>query len=247
MDADKRIVGSDTETSSADEEQNTFDIRFNAIVPATSEPVELYVNIEFQKKAKYLGYPLPKRGGYYCSRMISKQYGTVFTHSDYGKIRKVYSIWICPNVAEDEEDSIVKYRLMPEVIHGSFEPKAEDYDILDITIVSLSKEFTNSESELIKLLGTIFMPNQSLEEKKRALEDEFSIPMNRDLEEDLTNMCNLGDGILEYGENRGKILGFVEALRDDGKSDRDIVARLMAKYGLTQAQAEGYVLAPVMA
>ena len=37
----------------------------------------------------YPGYPLLKRGIYYCSRMISGQYGTVFVKSDYGKIKKV--------------------------------------------------------------------------------------------------------------------------------------------------------------
>lgn len=136
------------------------------------------------------------------------------------------------------------------MIHGKFEPKPEDYDILDITVVSLSREFTNSKSELIKLLGTIFMPDQSFEEKKRTMQEEFGIPMDQELEEDLTNMCNLGDGILEYGLNtgeaRGKILGAVETMRDDGKSDKDIVARLMKKYGLTQAQAEGYVLSPAI-
>ena len=41
-----------------------------------------------------------------------------------------------------------------------------------------------------------------------------------------------------------KILGFVDALRDDGKSNQDIVARLMTKYSITQEQAEGYVLEP---
>ena len=32
LDADKRIMGADTKTSSADEEETTFDIRFNAII-----------------------------------------------------------------------------------------------------------------------------------------------------------------------------------------------------------------------
>lgn len=202
-------------------------------------------HIEFQKQSKYLGYPLPKRGGYYCSRMISKQYGTVFTHSEYGKIRKVYSIWICPNVVADDEDSIVKYRIMPEVVHGHFEPKPEEYDILDITVISLSKEYMSSESRIIRLIGTIFMPLQSFEDKKRTLEDEFGIPMDREIEEDLSSMCNLSDGILEYGEARGistgKIFGYIEGLQDDGKTKREIMERLMAKYGLKKKEAEKYI------
>ena len=53
-DADRRIQGSDTQTSSIDEEDNTFDIRFNAVVPESGEPLELFINIEFQKKTQTL-------------------------------------------------------------------------------------------------------------------------------------------------------------------------------------------------
>ena len=230
VDADKRIAGVDTVTSSADEEENTFDVRFNAIVPDTREPVELYINIEFQKKSKNLGYPLPKRGGYYCSRMISKQYGTVFTHSEYGKIRKVYSIWICPNVGQEEEDSIVKYRITPEVLHGSVETKPEEYDILDITIISLTMDFLESKSDIIRLLGTIFMPVLSFADKKRRLEDDFKIPMSQELEEDLTTMCNLSDGIYEYAEARGRAAGYAEG-------EINMLIRLLEKGRITVEEA----------
>ena len=43
-------------------------------------------------KAAYPGYPIIKRALYYCSRMISFQYGSEFTEAHYEKIRKVYSI-----------------------------------------------------------------------------------------------------------------------------------------------------------
>ena len=103
----------------------------------------------------------------------------------------------------------------------------------------------SSESRIIRLLGTIFMPLQSFEDKKRTLEDEFGIPMDREIEEDLSSMCNLSDGILEYGEARGistgKIFGYIEGLQDDGKTKREIMERLMAKYGLKKKEAEKYI------
>lgn len=49
---------------------------------------------------------------------------------------------------------------------------------------------------------------------------------------------------LTYGndrEARGKILGTIETMRDDGRSDKEIVERLVAKYGMNQAQAEEVV------
>ena len=40
----------------------------------------------------------------------------------------------------------------------------------------------------------------------------------------------------------GRIMGFVEACRDDGKDDKTIISRLISKYSLTQTEAEKYVL-----
>ena len=34
-------------------------------------------------------------------------------------------------------------------------------------------------------------------------------------------------------------LGYVESQRDDGKSDQEIIARIMTKYGLTKEDATG--------
>ena len=250
LDADRRIQGSDTQTSSIDEEENTFDIRFNAVVPESKEPLELFINIEFQKKTKSLGYPLPKRGGYYCARMISKQYGTVFTHSEYEKIRKVYSIWICPNAVNDEEDSVVKYQIQPEVVHGNVITKPDDYDILNITIISLTKHFQKSQSDIVRLLGTIFIPLLTYPEKVKSLEEDFGIPMTRNLEEGLTNMCNLADGIFEYGiqegqkrgEMKGEIKGAVKLYHDEmNLLPSQIVPKIMTRFNLTQEEAEKYV------
>ena len=41
---------------------------------------------------------------------------------------------------------------------------------------------------------------------------------------------------------QGKIIGAVEMLRDMGIDDHSIVEKLMDKYGLTQEDAEKYVL-----
>ena len=88
------ISGMDTEDKSVREGTVTYDIRFRAIVPDSEEQIALIINVEAQNDF-YPGYPLIKRGIYYCCRMISSQYGREFTGSHYEKIKKVYSIWIC--------------------------------------------------------------------------------------------------------------------------------------------------------
>jgi hypothetical protein len=50
-----------------------YDIRFKAYVPGKDEPIMLIINLEIQLDDTP-GYPLVKRGFYYCARMISEQY-----------------------------------------------------------------------------------------------------------------------------------------------------------------------------
>lgn len=78
------ISGMDTEDKSVREGTVTYDIRFRAIVPDSEEQIALIINVEAQNDF-YPGYPLIKRGIYYCSRMISSQYGREFTGSHYKK------------------------------------------------------------------------------------------------------------------------------------------------------------------
>ena len=40
-------------------------------------------------------------------------------------------------------------------------------------------------------------------EKKRRLQEEFSIAMTREFEGEVENMCNLSQGLVEYGIERG--------------------------------------------
>ena len=94
--SDKSVEGSNTEDASIKEHTIYYDVRVNASAPGNGQPIQLIINVEAQLDTAP-GYPIEKRAIYYCCRLISAQYGTVFNHSEYGKIRKVYSIWFCPN------------------------------------------------------------------------------------------------------------------------------------------------------
>ena len=111
------IQGFAQEHSSPTEGSFTFDIYFNAIVPGTEDTVQLIINVEAQSDF-YPGYPLLKRGIFYCGRMISSQAGTVFTKSHYEKLRKVYSIWLCTNPPKNRKNTINRYRMVEENVVG---------------------------------------------------------------------------------------------------------------------------------
>ncbi len=106
LNGDEQIVKMNSESSSIKEETVYYDIRFNAVLPGKKEPITLIINLEIQTKDKP-GYELVTRGTYYCARMISEQYGTVFTKEHYEKIQKVYSICICPSTAKVRKNGMV--------------------------------------------------------------------------------------------------------------------------------------------
>ncbi|MCI9144238.1 MAG: hypothetical protein HFH87_16730, partial [Lachnospiraceae bacterium] len=112
------IQGAGNEDTSLTEGTVNYDIRFLATAPVSGELIRLIINIEAQNDF-YPGYPLIKRGIYYCSRMISAQYGTEFTNSHYENIKKVYSIWICMNPPKNRENSITRYYIAEENLAGS--------------------------------------------------------------------------------------------------------------------------------
>ena len=69
-----------------------------------------FTNLEAQHKDNP-GYPLVSRAIYYSSRLLSKQMNAPdgFQHSDYDKIKKVYSIWICIQHAGEKDDATNVY------------------------------------------------------------------------------------------------------------------------------------------
>ena len=45
----------------------------------------------------------------------------------------------------------------------------------------------------------------------------------------------------EEGLEQGRIIGTVDTMRDDGRSDAEIIDRIISKYNLSRSTAEQYV------
>ena len=52
-------------------------------------------------------------------------------------------------------------------------------------------------------MNTLMSPDIKTEEKKSILENDFEIEMTKELESEVSVMCNVSVGILEEGFNRG--------------------------------------------
>ena len=202
LNGDEQIVKMNSESSSIKEETVYYDIRFNAVLPGKKEPITLIINLEIQTKDKP-GYELVTRGTYYCARMISEQYGTVFTKEHYEKIQKVYSIWICPSTAKGRQNGMFRYHTIEEPILGQAYVKKETYDLMEVVILNLGVAEDEAECGVLNLLNTLFSPVVSPDEKKKVLSEKYNIAMTAELESEVQSMCNLGTAI----ENKGIEIG----------------------------------------
>jgi hypothetical protein len=157
--------------------------------------VQIIVNVEGQKDepTKYM---ILNRVIFYACRLISSQKERDFTHQNFDDLKQVYSIWICMDA---DENCMNHIHLTDDHLLG--EHKWKGYlDLLNIFMIGLGENITEAEDEefaLHRLLGTVFSERLTVDEKLTVMENEYGIPMEMDLKEDLEDMCNMSQGIVE--------------------------------------------------
>ena len=85
-------------------------------------------------------------------------------------------------------------------------------DLINIVMIGLTKEVSPREEkhELHRLLGALLSETLKEEEKLNILKNEYHIPMEKSIEEDVKVMCNLSEGIEERGIMKGRAEGKAE-------------------------------------
>lgn len=227
------VKGGRNEDSSMTEGTVTYDIRFSALNPSIrcrprlKATVSMIINIEGQNSF-YPGYPIPKRGIYYGSRMISSQYGTVFTKSHYEKIKKVYSIWICVNPPDYRKNSINIYSFHEKRLLGNVVEKKENYDLITVAMVCLGDEDDKNCKGLIRLLTVLLSTHKSAIEKKQILEEEFNIAMTRKMEKEADEMCDFGNYVEKKAIERGMAKGIAQGMEKGREQGESLLATLLS-------------------
>ena len=226
------IKGKHTESSSTNESFITFDIIFEAIAPVDGKLVKIIINVEPQKTTQNIHYKLMKRAVYYAARLISDQKEKEFHGDDYNGIKKIYTIWICMGVQKYRADSIQKYKLTEQLVHGKFSDKKINYDLISIVILNLGKKPTTHK--LLNLLYLIFMDLKSSEEKEAILQDEYHIEITHNMREELKRMGGLMEPAVEAAVEVA-----VEVAVDEAKKETviDDIRSLMETLNFTAKQA----------
>ena len=192
-----QIKGMNSENKVRNEGVAYFDILF--YVRTSDGLSKVIINIEAQK-SEPIDYDVEMSGLYYAIREVSSQLDREFDSQNYNDIKKVYSIWICMN---EKDNMLEKIYLTKNDIIGISRWK-DMYEIVNVVIIRLAKTLDlQTEHELHRFLGALFLPELSAEEKNDMLENEFDIKMEGDRKELLKSMCNLSQGIKEQGIEQG--------------------------------------------
>jgi hypothetical protein len=97
------------------------------------------------------------------------------------------------------ENCMDHIHLIDEHLLGNHRWKGK-IDILNAFMIGLGKDISaanEDEFRLHRLLGTVFSDKLPLNAKLKIMEEEFDIPMEENLKEDLDNMCNLSQCIVD--------------------------------------------------
>lgn len=224
------IHGTNTEDVTLTEGTIRYDVRFYATAPSEDGLIGLILNVEAQNRYN-AGYPLLKRAIYYCSRMISAQYGTEFTKGEYGKIKKVYSIWVCMNPPKNRRNTITQYSIQEKHIIGDAVEQVRNYDLMSAVMICLGDEDDKNYGGLLKFLEVLLSEEKSPETKKEILETEFDVPMTQTLESEVRRMCNLSQGVMERAMEKGVAKGIgIGEERGENKATLNAIRNVMDSF-----------------
>ena len=105
-------------------------------------------------------------------------------------------------------DSIVEYSIKPTILypHNATDDEIATgrYDLMSTVFINLNSQNTiNSKNVLISMLSTLLSDKIKADEKKQKLEKEYGIKMSKELESEVSSMCNLSEAIEERGIEQG--------------------------------------------
>jgi hypothetical protein len=189
----EQIAGLNTVDGENDEGFIIYDVIVYVRLPEGL--VQIIINVEGQKDdpTKYM---ILNRVIFYMCRLVSSQKERDFTNQNFDDLKQIASIWICMDAGENCMDHI---HLIDEHLLGNHKWKGK-IDILNAFMIGLGKDISaanEDEFRLHRLLGTVFSDKLPLNEKLKIMEEEFDIPMEENLKEDLDNMCNLSQCIVD--------------------------------------------------
>ena len=181
--------------------------------------------------------------------MLSEQLDREFSNSEYDKLKKVYSIFICMNAPMHIGNAMAEYRITKEDIIGNIPEPRKSYDKLSVIIICLNEKLKKgTEGTLHGFLNTLLSPEMDRKEKEESLVRDYGMKMEYELGEELSEMCNLSEAIEENAIKRGIQQGIqqgIQILIEDNLEEKipedRIIEKLQKKFKLNKEEAVKYL------
>lgn len=233
---------SSEDSGKGNETVTRYDVLIDCALPGKKKKacVNLFFDLEMQRESEP-GYPIPKRGVYYCCRLISRQIETLGKES-YKQIKPVYSVWILINdIPEELQNSVFTARMS-----GGFDNCAIDatdlnkqIDLVHLCLIYLSKDFgvKAGQSNLIKYLQSVFI--RKVDDPSCNPYCEYSSEIKKEVDEMMSVRESFELRGERRGEQRGEQRGVIKLLRRIDRTDEEIIQYLMTELNtpLTREQA----------
>ncbi len=207
-----KIKGMNVEDQSVSGAEIRYDILFDAKLPNSTENerIGLFINVEAQNSRR-LKYPLLSRAVYYGCRLLARQKNRKegFHHSDFGRLKKVYSIWFVMDANKEQAGVFNEYTIKEKCLLKEHHFPKEEYDKLSIVMVYPKNNYdvNDEDHSFMELLHILFKAKLSAEDKKYQLTKNYGIMMTRKIAEEVEGMCNLSQGIKNEGIAEGLAKG----------------------------------------
>ena len=174
--------------------------------------------------------------------MVSSQKERDFAYMNYDDIKRVFSIWIHLGM---KENVLTHVHLAEDSLLGGYHSGA-GLGLLNIVLIGLAEELPDRNRKgcgLHRLLNTLLSVEIPAARKVKIMKSEYGIEIDDQIREDVSEMCNLGQGVFEAGEARGIVLGEARGIvlgeaRGVAKSEERIILSMRKKgYPLDQIAA----------
>ena len=220
----EKIRGIQREDYIPEEGTVCFDLLFMVRLPE-NKMIRIIINLEIENRY-FPRQVLLSRSIYYPARELSAQgeRDISLRNQEYDKLSKVYSIWIFMNVPGYMANTIKSIRLQENSLYGNDYRIPGSYDLMETVLIGIGRKGSEPGC-LPDLLFTLLTNTLRAEEKKKILEEKYSMELTDQELERTNDMCNLSDAIEAKGLQIGHTRGLEEGRKEGKEIYRDSIIR----------------------
>lgn len=124
---------------------------------------------------------------------------------------------------------------------GLYKEDVQNYDLLTALIICLGDADDGEATGILRLLEVLLSTERSTEEKKKILQEDFDIEMTQELEREVSEMCNLSDGVEQKGIAKGITKGIMFSIQSLMESMGWTIEQAMDALQIPIEERNGYV------